>query len=422
MCRKLLWAVFFSLLNFATTSSAEEASGWQNLEMQVRALNDVGNYVKSLQAIDEYIAKEHGDPYNTYQAYLQKSYTYKRIFNYEDVFLNLELALKAGLKSDRASEAEARVKAEKAFAYFDIQQYFQANELMQQLRSNGFQHLPSEVISFLVMQQGYLEMLNFNYLEAMKLLKEALGLMEQHGPRNTPMVYGKLLALYGKTGDQKAMLEAFELGLEAAAQYDILKYKIYMYECLRDQYAELKAYKEAYNAYEKVDALGKEYDAATNLNLMKAYEKEYAVLEKEIALKQQRSTKNMLIVVLIFISLLAFVLYRLYKSRRQELLLLEREYERIRFDLEQMTKQANDSQFKKADLKEMNLSPRQLEIIELIKKGYSNKQIGSELFISENTVKYHLKAIYELLQVDNRTELFHLYSSESKPVREEKDN
>jgi DNA-binding CsgD family transcriptional regulator len=395
---------------FLTASDYSE--GWQLLEEKVQSYNDEREYVRSLQIIDEYITQGEKDPYDLYSAYLLKSYTYKRLFNYEDVFLNLELALKAGLKSKHPLEAEARVKAEKAFAYFDIHQYFQANELMQQLRKTGYQYLTGEQRSFLVMQQGYLEMLNFNYPTSESLFKEALALMEKHGPRNTPMVYGKLLELYGKTGNKAAMMNAFQQGMDAARHFKILKYEMYMFEMLRNQYVAQKDYESAFHAFEQLDSLSNEYDATNNLNQLKAYEKEYAVLEKEMALNKQKSTRNLLIIVLLFTAALAITLFRLYKSRKHEMELLEKEYERIRLDLEQLTLQLNVAQKDKPDLKDMNLTPRQLEIIELIKKGYSNKQIGSELYISENTVKYHLKAIYDLLQVDNRTQLFHLYQSE----------
>jgi len=51
------------------------------------------------------------------------------------------------------------------------------------------------------------------------------------------------------------------------------------------------------------------------------------------------------------------------------------------------------------------LSDRQFEIINLVKQGKTNKEIGNILFISENTVKYHLKNIYDTLSVTRRIEL-----------------
>lgn len=50
------------------------------------------------------------------------------------------------------------------------------------------------------------------------------------------------------------------------------------------------------------------------------------------------------------------------------------------------------------------LTPRQLEILELVSKGLSNKDICGLLGISSNTVKIHVAAILRALNVANRTE------------------
>ncbi len=50
------------------------------------------------------------------------------------------------------------------------------------------------------------------------------------------------------------------------------------------------------------------------------------------------------------------------------------------------------------------LSMREFEILNLISTGKTNRQIAEITFISENTVKYHLKNIYVKLDVKNRTE------------------
>ncbi|MDM1347241.1 helix-turn-helix transcriptional regulator [Myroides marinus] len=44
-------------------------------------------------------------------------------------------------------------------------------------------------------------------------------------------------------------------------------------------------------------------------------------------------------------------------------------------------------------------------MVDLVQKGKTNKEIGETLFISENTVKYHLKIIYEILQIKGKADL-----------------
>jgi PAS domain S-box-containing protein len=61
--------------------------------------------------------------------------------------------------------------------------------------------------------------------------------------------------------------------------------------------------------------------------------------------------------------------------------------------------------------KTYGLSERESEVLRNILKGYSNKQLHEKLFISENTVKTHLKAIYQKLGISSREELFSLVKS-----------
>jgi len=50
------------------------------------------------------------------------------------------------------------------------------------------------------------------------------------------------------------------------------------------------------------------------------------------------------------------------------------------------------------------LSVREIEVLELISKGLSNKEISEKLFISLSTVKTHINNIYKILEVKNRRE------------------
>lgn len=55
------------------------------------------------------------------------------------------------------------------------------------------------------------------------------------------------------------------------------------------------------------------------------------------------------------------------------------------------------------------LSEREIEVLRLIAEGKSNSQISNELFITVNTVRFHLANIYQKLSVSNRTEAANYY-------------
>lgn len=56
-----------------------------------------------------------------------------------------------------------------------------------------------------------------------------------------------------------------------------------------------------------------------------------------------------------------------------------------------------------------DINDRELEIIQLIANGYSNREIAAELFLSEGTVRNYLSSILEKLQLRDRTQVAVFY-------------
>ncbi len=50
------------------------------------------------------------------------------------------------------------------------------------------------------------------------------------------------------------------------------------------------------------------------------------------------------------------------------------------------------------------LTQREMEVVQLLNKGYTNQKLADEMFISRNTIKTHLKNIYKKLDVSDREE------------------
>ena len=56
----------------------------------------------------------------------------------------------------------------------------------------------------------------------------------------------------------------------------------------------------------------------------------------------------------------------------------------------------------------LGITPRELEILELIAQGLSNREIAEKLFVSENTVKTHSSRVFDKLGAKRRTQAVQL--------------
>lgn len=55
-------------------------------------------------------------------------------------------------------------------------------------------------------------------------------------------------------------------------------------------------------------------------------------------------------------------------------------------------------------LKDLSITKRELEILELMAQGMSNREIAEKLFVSENTVKTHSSRLFDKLSAKRRTQ------------------
>ncbi|MEO8110923.1 MAG: LuxR C-terminal-related transcriptional regulator, partial [Ginsengibacter sp.] len=83
------------------------------------------------------------------------------------------------------------------------------------------------------------------------------------------------------------------------------------------------------------------------------------------------------------------------KELQQQLSLISGETE------EQETDKNTSSRFRYPT---SSLTARELEVLTLVKKGLSNKQIADQLFLAERTIKFHITSILSKLLAGNRTE------------------
>ena len=58
----------------------------------------------------------------------------------------------------------------------------------------------------------------------------------------------------------------------------------------------------------------------------------------------------------------------------------------------------------RARVRQLGITPRELEILEAIAAGLSTREIAAKLFVSENTVKTHSSRLFDKLSARRRTQ------------------
>jgi Response regulator containing a CheY-like receiver domain and an HTH DNA-binding domain len=64
----------------------------------------------------------------------------------------------------------------------------------------------------------------------------------------------------------------------------------------------------------------------------------------------------------------------------------------------------DDDTINEAELKKLNLTTREYEVLQLITQGYRNAEIAEKLFLSLSTVKTHVSNLFVKMDVKTRTQ------------------
>lgn len=401
---KLILTFFLFFITFALYAQQIDPN---SLHEEISNLNDNNQNEKSILLLEKIINDPESTPYDRYIAYLEKSLTYKQLYNYSGALNNLELAYQEGQKSDRVEEAETRVTVERILIHFDLKNEKELLELLKQVKPDNLQYIHRETRAFYECVLGHLELRKENYSEADQYFDACIRLLEQENPKHLPIIYKVKVELYNLMGLKEKALEAFKIGLDYANKYNIDLYKITMYETIIYYYTSNKEYEKAYLAQKTVSEARRQYDAANRSGKLNVLEKELLQQRSDIETINKRNMMWLFSCIILLLCALIFVLFKLYHSNKHRRILMEKEMEQMRARLAQYITPTSDASRDDltAKLGNQQLKARHTEIIELVKQGKTNKEIGAFLFISENTVKYHLKTIYDILDIDNRSAL-----------------
>ncbi len=398
MIKNFTLGFFLFFLSFFSSQRLD----YEKLNDEISLLNNNKNYKTSIIKLEEIINDKSYSTYDKYFAYLEKSYTYKRLYNYSEALENLDLALQFGLQSDHKKEVESRILVEKLFIAFDIQDDQDVAKYIRLIQAEHLALLDAKTHAFYISILAILDVRKLDYPAADKKLDEAIAILEKASPKDLPNIYRKKVALYAMTKQSTLALDAYKKGMYYAEKYNVDIYKIIMQESLRDYYITNEDYKNALDYQKKVSDARTEYNHVNQTGQLNILEKDLLQKRKKIEIDYEKKISYFLVVLLVILLCFVFVIIKLYDSNRQKSILVQRENAMMRVELQKLTVEMDDRGDEKLNVTEFNLTDRQIEIINLVKLGKTNKEIGSQLYISENTVKYHLKIIYNVLGIENR--------------------
>ena len=82
--------------------------------------------------------------------------------------------------------------------------------------------------------------------------------------------------------------------------------------------------------------------------------------------------------------------------------------EKLSDDIKRLTLFTPDKKYSDDKISSFNISPRENDVLKLLVKGRSYKEIAEKLFISLPTVKTHVSNIYQKMNINNKIELINL--------------
>lgn len=245
-----------------------------------------------------------------------------------------------------------------------------------------------------------LQSISENYLNqglterALKNAREALQVAkDNHVVQDLPFIYELITKIYAAQKDFKS---AFQYQSELHSVQD----SIFNSEKSR-QINELKTQYESEKKQQQIELLTTQYELS-QLSLIKKKREQYALF-------------LVIAFLIVFGGLFGYILIIRSKLKQR---LLSQEIDNLRLKINSVVEgSAKDLNIKIREVNERLITPlseREFEIMMLAISDQSNGEIADQLFVSVNTVKFHLKNVYEKLGVSNRKEALQFAIKTSK--------
>jgi len=337
---------------------------------------------------------------------LTLSRTHKWLFDYPAVLRYLSEAETVARNGKAHDSVVAVIMAERAFALFDIEQFERSDSVRKLV---NLDYIGPYGSALLTIQAGHYAFKRRNYDSAASHYEVAEGLMREDSPCDLPLVHVKQMQLFDAQGQRAKRDSALQLALHNAEQCRMVRYSLLVME----QYVRIltaNKEQELLHVYDRMqDSVRAVFDAeehAMALNLQRE-QREIGSREEQLAATRRERMLLASGVVALLLVLGTGVAYsvrqhRIRKEREEEFASMKEQLKRYLENVESGTDTMAENE---AELQSKTLSARQREVLDLLKLGKSNREIAETLFVSENTVKFHIKGIYNVLGIKDRKQL-----------------
>ncbi|WP_312765902.1 LuxR C-terminal-related transcriptional regulator [Epilithonimonas sp.] len=398
--------MLFGLLN------AAQGLDMGKIEQEIIRYNREGNHKLSQKKLSDYLLSGNLTKEEEANVLFYIATTYRSVNDHMMCldYLNRSQAIAKTLSKDNL--LRMKLDYEYAFVYFDFNQYDKCKEAMARIAARKYSNSHPEDDAYILMQEGFLLLKDRKLEQAGVKYDEALEIMREISSCNMPVVFGKMIELYGLQKDVKKAEGIYAESMKMAKSCDILKYKIYAASEMEKVYKLNGRLDDAYAIGALLDTLRKVDNLETKVAEMHMIDKAY--VEKEQLKHEESDLFGVIVVLVVVILVAAFVVFAFYKNTKN----LKKDKFKIKKELELANQELNSYSQNNTDYNDDSISQylspidlekltdRQKDLLKLMIDGFSNKEIAEKLFITESTVKYHIKNIYSLLDLKDRKDLF----------------
>lgn len=383
-----------------------------SLENEILQYNREGKQVMSEKRLSGILLQKILSNEEKANVYYLLANTYRSANDYLTCIDYLNKASEIASKLPQENIIRTKIDYEYAFVYFDNNDFKKCKIAMANIAKKNYKNAFPEDKAYILMQEGVILIKEKKIREAKIKYDSAYVLMKKNNPCNLPIVLVKYMRLFSLENNISKSEDYYKESMRIAEKCNILKYKTFAT-------AEMERIYKEKNLLSKALIFGEKTDSLRNIEKLDKTISELHIMEKkriEIEKEQERNLfyikKIILFLVIVLLVIMSLAVYfRNKKRHKNEKNKMETEMAQMRKELKEFSKNKfllddkdENKQFPAFDSEK--LTDRQKELLKLMANGFSNKEIAEKLFISESTVKYHIKNIYNILELKNRKDFF----------------